>query len=85
MVRLHCSDLDEERLWEVMSAMGLHDEVILRFAWVVLLAVYDMYLSPLWPLQVHLASCPSEADAVLAICSRLKTNACTSLISLQQL
>jgi hypothetical protein len=28
LLRLHCSDLDEERLWEVMSAMGLHDKVI---------------------------------------------------------
>lgn len=27
LLRLCCSDLDEERLWEVMSAMGLHDKV----------------------------------------------------------
>jgi hypothetical protein len=27
LLRLHCADLDEERLWEVMSAMGLHDKV----------------------------------------------------------
>ncbi|WIA34853.1 hypothetical protein OEZ86_013151 [Tetradesmus obliquus] len=50
LLRLHASDLDEERLWEVMSAMGLHD-------------------------KVYLAPRPSESDAVLAIRSRLKTNA----------
>jgi hypothetical protein len=27
LLRLHASELDEERLWEVMSAMGLHDKV----------------------------------------------------------
>jgi hypothetical protein len=27
LLRLHASELDDERLWEVMSAMGLHDKV----------------------------------------------------------
>lgn len=27
LLRLHVSELDDERLWEVMSAMGLHDKV----------------------------------------------------------
>jgi len=27
LLRLYVSELDEERLWEVMSAMGLHDKV----------------------------------------------------------
>jgi hypothetical protein len=36
-----------------------------------------------WALQVYLAPRPSEADAVLAIRSRLKTNACGLIASLQ--
>jgi hypothetical protein len=27
VLRLYASELDAERLWEVMSAMGLHDKV----------------------------------------------------------
>jgi hypothetical protein len=27
LLRLYASDLDDERLYEVMSAMGLHDKV----------------------------------------------------------
>lgn len=27
LLRLHASELDDERLWEVMSAMGLHEKV----------------------------------------------------------
>ena len=27
LLRLHAVDLDEERLWEVMTAMALHDKV----------------------------------------------------------
>jgi hypothetical protein len=47
---LHVSELDEERLWEVMAAMELQD-------------------------KVYLAPRPAEADAVLAVRSRLRANA----------
>lgn len=39
LLKLHCYGLDEERLWEVMSAMALNDKVMLclgsrsSFAW----------------------------------------------------
>ena len=49
LLRLHCWELEEERLWEVMSAMALHD-------------------------KVYIAAKPSEADAVLALRSKLKSN-----------
>jgi hypothetical protein len=50
VLRLHCWELEAERLWEVMAAMALHDKV---------------YLSPR----------PEDADAVLALRSKLKGNA----------
>eukprot|EP00879_Flechtneria_rotunda_P010046 GHRR01010504.1.p1 GENE.GHRR01010504.1~~GHRR01010504.1.p1 ORF type:complete len:561 (+),score=231.07 GHRR01010504.1:1227-2909(+) len=49
LLRLYCHELDEERLWEVMTAMALHDKI--------------------W-----LAPYPSEADAVLAVRSRVRAD-----------
>jgi hypothetical protein len=48
-LRLFAAELDEERLAEVMGAMGLHD-------------------------KVFMAPRPAEADAVLAVRSRLRSN-----------
>jgi hypothetical protein len=30
LLRLYCADLDEERVWEVMTAMALHDKARAR-------------------------------------------------------
>ncbi|KAF8054898.1 ycf45 [Scenedesmus sp. PABB004] len=87
LLRLHVAELDEERLWEVMSAMGLHDKVTHRARVACRgggVTARTAHARRVWRArrsrsaaraQVYLAPRPAEADAVLAVRSRLKANA----------
>jgi hypothetical protein len=45
LLRLYCHELDEERLWEVMTAMALHDKVTWHYSFIRLLRLLISLLS----------------------------------------